>query len=94
MAQTSKIDLQRLRRKVSFDRFFARIFSRKPAGFFLNGWYAMELRLSAARATKDIDLTSLERVEDANVMSAVILEELRECSALDLQDFFLYTMGN
>ena len=89
MAQTTKIDLQRLRRKVAFDRFLARIFSRKPTGFFLKGGYAMELRLSTARATKDIDLTSLERIEDANVMNAVILAELRECSALDLQDFFL-----
>ena len=93
-AQTTKIDLQRLRRKVAFDRFLARIFSRKPTSFFLKGGYAMELRLSAARATKDIALTSLERVEDPHVMNTVILAELRECSALDLHDFFLYTVGN
>ncbi len=86
-------NLQRLRRKVAFDRFLARIFARKPNGFFLKGGYAMELRLSTARATKDIDLTSLGRVGETEIMSTVILEELRDCLALDLEDFFVYTVG-
>jgi hypothetical protein len=53
----------------------------------------MELRLSTARATKDIDLTSLGRVGETEIMSTVILEELRDCLALDLEDFFVYTVG-
>lgn len=45
-------DIQRLRRKVAFDRFLARVFSSKDCGFVLKGGYAIELRLSNARATK------------------------------------------
>ena len=60
IAGASNADLQRLRRKVAFDRFLARLFSAGDSKFFLKGGYAMELRLSSARATKDIDLTCLE----------------------------------
>ncbi len=62
-AAESKIDLQRLRRKVAFDRFLARVFSGNDDAFALTGGYAMELRLSNARATKDIDLTCLSRFQ-------------------------------
>jgi hypothetical protein len=55
-------DLQRLRRKVAFDRFLARIFSRGNPGFYLKGGYAMELRIAQARATRDLDLTCIYRV--------------------------------
>jgi hypothetical protein len=49
-------DLQRIRRKVAFDRFLARIFSSEnsASNFLLKGGYAMELRFDTARATKDI----------------------------------------
>ena len=57
------------------------------------GGYAMELRLSEARATKDIDLTTLVRCEDEEVMNIVILNELQECLNRDLEDFFEYTVG-
>lgn len=45
--------LQRLRRKVAFDRLLARMVVQEPAFFFLKGGYAMELRFAHARATKD-----------------------------------------
>jgi hypothetical protein len=61
IALATGVDLQRLRRKVAFERFLARIFACETKNFFLKGGYAMELRLSAARATKDIDLTTLAR---------------------------------
>lgn len=87
--------LQRLRRKVAFDRFLARLFSSGNQSFFLKGGYAMELRLSAARATADIDLTSLKRVKKSNndVLSTIILEELRNLAYQDLGDFFIYQIG-
>ena len=58
-------DIHRLRRKVAFDRLLARIFTQEPSFFFLKGGYAMELHISHARATKDLDLTFLKRVRDA-----------------------------
>lgn len=90
-------DLQRIRRKVTFDRFLARIFASEnsTSNFLLKGGYAMELRFDTARATKDIDLTYLGRfngdVEKA--IEAQILEELRIIARLDLEDFFVYQIG-
>lgn len=87
-------DLQRLRRRVSFDRFLARIFSEKEPGFCLKGGYAMELRLSQARATKDIDLTCLRRVKDAKELLAELLfQNLQSLARIDLQDHFVYRIG-
>lgn len=84
-------NLQRLRRKVAFDRLLARIFSSEEQSFFLKGGYAMELRLKTARATKDIDLTSLKRLKGkGDHLSIIILEELRQLAQRDLGDFFVY----
>jgi len=35
LAAKTNIDLQRLRRKIAFDRFLARVFSREKPGFYL-----------------------------------------------------------
>lgn len=87
-------NLQRLRRKVAFDRLLARLFTSEEQQFFLKGGYAMELRIKTARATKDIDLTSLRRVKDDNqLLSAVILEDLRLLAKQSLGDFFIYQIG-
>lgn len=83
----SQIDLQRLRRKVAFDRLLARIFSEKETGFFLKGGYAMELRMVDARATKDMDITSLHQVDS-------ILDKLHNLSDKDLGDYFVYRIGS
>src|SRR5688572_8855867 len=50
-------DLNRLRRKVAFDRLLARLFLKDPTPWVLKGGYALELRFHAARSTLDIDLT-------------------------------------
>jgi hypothetical protein len=63
-AKEKGVDLQRIRRQVAFDRLLARFFVNPETPFFLKGGYAMELRLSTARATKDIDLTYLHRVKN------------------------------
>jgi len=60
MAKKEGVDLQRLRRQVAFDRLLARLFQvgdLKQPPWVLKGGYAMELRMKAARTTKDIDLT-------------------------------------
>jgi Nucleotidyl transferase AbiEii toxin, Type IV TA system len=61
---TDRIDLNRLRRQVSFDRLLARLFREEPTPWVLKGGYALELRFKAARSTVDIDLT-LQRVAPA-----------------------------
>lgn len=59
LANPTDHDLQRLRRTVAFDRLLARLLDANDTPFVLKGGYAMELRFSNARATKDIDLILL-----------------------------------
>lgn len=87
-------NIQRLRRKVAFDRLLARIFTQEPASFFLKGGYAMELRITRSRATKDMDLTCFKRVRDAKEpLSELILQELQALARINLNDHFVYQIG-
>lgn len=87
-------DLQRMRRKVAFDRFLARIFSQETPGFYLKGGYAMELRTAAARATKDIDLTCIRRIKNENdLLAEIIWSDLQLLARIDLKDHFVYQIG-
>lgn len=91
ISKKTNVDLQRLRRKVAFDRLLARIFSQEKGNFFLKGGYAMELRISHARATKDIDLTCIRRIKNENeLLSELILQELQILGSTDLKDHFVY----
>ena len=96
LAQTKGFDLQRLRRKVAFDRLLARIFhGDSESQFLLKGGYAMELRFDKARATRDIDLTYLERfkqIPDPDIPDE-IFQDLRDVSQVDLKDFFVYRIA-
>jgi hypothetical protein len=94
------VDLQRLRRQVAFDRLLARLFqAARPSAlpWVLKGGYAMELRIKAARTTKDIDLTmrsvlsSSEKQDDKKNLA--VLEKLQEAVAFSSDDFFAYTIG-
>jgi hypothetical protein len=100
IAGTESVDLQRLRRQVAFDRLLARLFqAARPSAlpWVLKGGYAMELRIKAARTTKDIDLTmrsvfsSSEKQDDKKNLA--VLEKLQEAAALSSDDFFAYTIG-
>jgi hypothetical protein len=87
-------DIQRLFRKVAFDRLLARIFSQEQPSFFLKGGYAMELRIASARATKDMDLTCCIRVRDSKEpISELILQELQMLACINLNDYFIYQIG-
>ena len=92
---TDQIDLNRLRRQVSFDRLLARLFREEPAPWVLKGGYALELRFKAARSTVDIDLT-LQRV--ASTSSGVdtnqaVREMLQNVADVPLGDWFEYLIG-
>jgi len=100
IAGKESVDLQRLRRQVAFDRLLARLFHEaqpRPLPWVLKGGYAMELRIKAARTTKDIDLTmrsvfsSSEKQDDKKNLA--VLEKLQESAAFSSDDFFAYTIG-
>ena len=58
LAQRQGIDLQRLRRRVAFERLLAHLFEDAGAPGHLKGGFALELRLQdRARSTVDLDLT-------------------------------------
>ncbi len=58
LAQEQGIDLQRLRRRVAFERLLARFFEDAGAPWLLKGGFALELRWQdRARSTVDLDLT-------------------------------------
>jgi hypothetical protein len=92
IANRTGTDLQRLRRRVAFDRLLARMFSEKhgwPA-WYLKGGYAIELRIETARTTKDIDLSIAAR-------EAITPEPLHglvdDAASLDLADGFVFQVG-
>jgi hypothetical protein len=100
IAGKESVDLQRLRRQVAFDRLLARLFQAAQPHtlpWVLKGGYAMELRIKAARTTKDIDLTmrsvfsSGEKKDDKKNLA--VLEKLQEAAAFRCDDFFVYTIG-
>jgi hypothetical protein len=91
IAKTENIELQRLRRQVAFDRLLARLFQSAETQWVLKGGYAMELRFQIARATKDLDFTV--RTVFASAGDAV-LEHLQEAGRRDLNDFFLFRVGD
>ncbi len=94
-AEKSGQNLQRLRRKVAFNRFLARIFADAASPWVLKGGYAMELRLAHARATRDIDLALKGKPQVSGAKQAGYLQDLLS-NALhkDLGDFFLFRVGS
>jgi hypothetical protein len=92
---TDRIDPNRLRRQVSFDRLLARLFREVPASWVLKGGYALELRFKAARSTVGIDLT-LQRVEVAAAgddTNQVVREMLQSAADVYLGNWFELAIG-
>jgi hypothetical protein len=102
MAQAHNLDLMRLRRQVAFDRLLARLFVAQEPPWLLKGGYTFELRLGgdAARATRDLDLSipDLSRLASADAISLtlpsqLIRESLQDAAERDLQDGFVFRIG-
>jgi hypothetical protein len=94
LSRSEGVDIQRLRRQVSFDRLLARLFKETKAPWALKGGYAMELRLAIARATRDIDLTLIQIIAgDEKDRIDRILEMLQAAAAIDLGDAFAFLIG-
>ncbi len=86
--------LDRLRRRVSFDRFLVRIFcksTQESHWILLKGGYALELRFQGiARSTKDIDLT-LPNVKNTDENTIRIM--LQTKAKQDRSDWFVFYIG-
>ena len=94
LSRAEGVDIQRLRRQVSFDRLLARLFKETKAPWALTGGYAMELRLAIARATRDIDLTLIQIIAgDEKDRINRILEMLQAAATIDLGDAFTFLIG-
>ena len=95
MSMTEQVDVNRLRRQVSFDRLLARLFREESAPWVLKGGYALELRFKSARSTIDIDLT-VQRVtgaaDDRDAVQA-IREMLQARADASLDDCFEFSIG-
>lgn len=96
ISQTEQMDLNRLRRQVTFDRFLARLFQVEPAPWALKGGYALELRFKTARSTIDIDL-AVRPVGGATGQagaSRVVREMLQNAASVSLDDWFEFRIGS
>ena len=91
ISKKTSIDLQRIRRKVAFERFLARLFITQPYPWVLKGGYSMEVRFEVARATKDLDLgMRLKIAGTIDEQQTILLEKLQERAILQTEDHFLF----
>src|SRR3989338_8301971 len=93
IAREQATPLDRLRRRITFDRFLARLFDRhnlKPR-WLLKGGYAFEFRFhNIARTTKDVDF-SIPYIKnvDENTIRTLLQDEVKR----DLSDWFVFYIG-
>lgn len=88
------VDIQRIRKQISYDRLLARLFLNKPSPWLLKGGYAMQLRVQNARATRDVDIAMKEiLLNDGEDMGLALLALLQENVAHDLPDYFEFIVS-
>jgi hypothetical protein len=78
-------EIQRLRQLIVFDRFLARLAIAYGDALVVKGGVVLELRLSGARTTKDIDLRLMGRPDET-------LVRLQDAGQLDLGDFLTFAV--
>ena len=93
IAQEEKVDVNRLRRQVAFDRLLARLFQPDQPPWVLKGGYALELLFHTARATIDIDLTLPGVDVTGGQPNDVIREMLQQAAGMSLNDWFEFTIA-
>lgn len=87
LSKAGGVDLQRMRRQVAFDRLLVRLFATGNPPWRIKGGYALELKLSLARATRDLDL-GLSTADGID-----LLDRLQTAGAMDAGDWFGYIIG-
>ena len=82
-AREEQVETSRLMKRLTFERFLARLFHTGAERWVLKGGYALELRLGTrARTTQDLDLN----VPPPPIEN--LLKELQLAAEVDLEDFF------
>ncbi len=90
-AKLSVVSVDRLRRRVVFERVVARVHAAAPGRWVLKGGMAMEVRLrDAARLTKDIDLGLRDQISGQDRLRDRLIEAL---SVDPFEDQFLLAPG-
>ena len=82
-SSSSGADFSRRRQLLVFDRFLARVCKTAGDAVVLKGGLVLELRLTRARTTKDVDLRWMGSPDD-------ILDSLQAAGRLDLSDFMRF----
>lgn len=78
--------LSRDRKRVAFDRLFARLVAVLPDRWLLKGGFALDLRLNEqARATKDVDIEWRAEKDE-------LIDGLIEAATWDARDFFSFAV--
>jgi hypothetical protein len=70
-----------------FDRFLARVYAALGDAVILKGGYAMELRLTRARTTKDVDVRIEGDVDE-------LIQQIREEASRQGEDFLSFELGD
>ena len=86
------VDIMRLRRQFTFDRFLCRVFYGETDTVMLKGGYAIELRVAMARTTKDIDLCMKKR-KGPTLSPQEMYSFFQDKAALQLGDFIDFTVS-
>lgn len=82
-ARDTGVDLQRLRRRVVFERLLVRLDLGAPERWIVKGGMALEVRLGdRARSTRDLDLA----LRDADADGGIVRELVIDCVAHDAED--------
>ncbi len=86
--------IQRLRKKVAFERLLARLQAPSDSPWYLKGAFALDLRFgNRARATMDLDLgIELSLGGDVSIERAEIAQRLMAAADSPLEDFFVFTI--
>lgn len=93
-------DISRLRKKVAFDAALARMYAGDH-GFILKGGYALELRLTTTRSTKDLDFvtkrllraTLSETKEGVSQALRSLIERALKDKVVGDDDFFSFVVA-
>ncbi|MGI8408014.1 MAG: nucleotidyl transferase AbiEii/AbiGii toxin family protein [Actinomycetota bacterium] len=89
-SEETGIGLDRLRRRVVFERIVVRLEVAEPGQWVLKGGMALEVRMEdAARLTKDIDLGLRDTIADSTELHDRLIEAL----SVDLGDGFVFAVS-
>lgn len=93
-ATNEGVAVQRLRKRVAFERFLARLQGPPDSPWLLKGAFALDLRFGErARATKDLDLgIHLSLPTGPAIDLGEITQLLRQATAYPLEDFFVFSV--